>query len=134
MVKEICHVCGKEKKPYVVFLKDDIFSFLQYEQAREDGAICERCDKYFAMTGEFKDATEEEFELAKESVKFARMLLKWWEKDEKMSEEKDNQRDWEGTQSIAKWFRETNQKGIVKDFQKKFKEIFADKGEKELGK
>jgi len=106
MKKEICHVCGKEKKPYTVFMEDSIFSFLNYEQARENGAICERCDKYFAMTGEFKDASEEEFELAKKSVEFARMLLKWWEKDEKMSEDKDNKRDWEGTETIAKWCRD----------------------------
>ena len=105
MLKEICHVCGKEKKPYTVFLKNDIFSLLKYEQAREDGAICERCDRYFAMTGEFKDALEEEFEIAKKSVWFANMLLKWWEKDEKMSEDKDNKRDWEGTEIIAKWCR-----------------------------
>jgi len=93
MVKKICHVCGKEKKPYTVFLKNDIFSLLKYEQAREDGAICERCDRYFAMTGEFKDASEEEFKIAKKSVWFANMLLKWWEKYEKMSEDKDNKRD-----------------------------------------
>ena len=106
MGKEICHVCGKEKKPYIVFLKnDDIFSLLKYEQAREDGAICERCDRYFAMTGEFKDASEEEFEIAKKSVWFANMLLKWWEKDEKMSEESNNKRDWEGTETITKWCR-----------------------------
>lgn len=93
-------------------MKDDIFSFLEYEHAREDGTICERCDRYFAMTGEFKNATEKEFELAKKSVEFARNMLKWWEKDEKMSEEKDNKRDWEGTAIISKWFRETNQKGV----------------------
>ena len=105
MVKEICHVCKKEKKPYTVFLKNDIFSLLKYEQSREDGAICERCDRYFAMTGDFKNASEEEFEIAKKSVWFANMLLKWWEKDEKMSEDKDNKRDWEGTEIIAKWCR-----------------------------
>jgi hypothetical protein len=60
--KEICHVCGKEKKPYTLFINNDIFSFPKYKQAREDGAICQRCDQYFAMTGEFKEATEQEFE------------------------------------------------------------------------
>lgn len=32
--KVICHVCRKEKKPYVVFITDNIFSYLQHEQAR----------------------------------------------------------------------------------------------------
>ena len=105
MEKEICHVCGKEKKPYTVFMKNDIFSFLKYEQAREDGAICERCDRYFAMTGEFKDATEQEFENAKKSVWFAKMLLQWWERNEKMDADGDNMREWDGTENIAKWCR-----------------------------
>lgn len=105
MKKVICHVCGKEKKPYVVFMKDDIFSWLQHERAREDGEICQRCDNYNAMTGEFKDATEEEFELAKKSCEFARNMLKWWEKDKKMEANIDNSREWEGTEMIKKWYR-----------------------------
>ncbi|HDK42156.1 MAG TPA: hypothetical protein ENG87_02150 [Candidatus Pacearchaeota archaeon] len=105
MKKEICHVCGKEKKPYTVFLKNDIFSLMQYEQAREKGSICERCDKFFAMTGKFKDATEEEFEIAKKSSWFANMMFKWWTKDEKISEDKDNKRDWEGISLITSWCR-----------------------------
>ena len=107
MEQEICHVCKKEKKPYTVFLKNDIFSFIYYTRAREDGAICERCDIFFTMTGEFKDATEEEFEIAKKSSWFANMMLKWWNKDEKISGDllKDNKRDWEGTDTIARWCR-----------------------------
>ena len=116
MVKEkqkvICHVCGKEKKPYVVLITDDIFSYLQYKQAREDGEICQRCDQYYAMTGEFKDATEEEFELAKKSCEFARNMLKWWEKDKKLDADGESLRAWEGTALISRWFRETNQKGV----------------------
>ena len=108
--KVICHVCKKEKKPYTVFMKNDIFSLLQYEQAREDGEICERCDRYFAMTGEFKDATEQEFEDAKKSVWFAGMMLKWWERDKKMNADGDNKREWGGTVDIAKWCRNTIKK------------------------
>jgi len=112
MKKEICHVCGKQKKPYTVYLKNDIISLMKYQEARKQGAICERCDRYFAMTGEFKDASKEEFEIAKKSVWFANMLLKWWEKDKKMSEDSNNKRDWEGTEIIAKWFRKNNQKRL----------------------
>ena len=105
MKKEICHVCGKEKKPYTVFLTNDLYSFLQHESAREDGPICERCDKYHAMTGEFKDATEEEFNIAKKAAWFAHIARRWWEKDEKINPDKENLRDWEGTTLIAKWCR-----------------------------
>ena len=110
--KVICHVCGKEKKPYVVFMKDDIFSWLQHKQAREDGEICQRCDQYHAMTGDFKDATESEFELAKKSCEFARNMLKWWEKDKKLDIDGKSFRAWEGIARISKWFRETNKKGV----------------------
>lgn len=116
--KKICHVCGKEKKPYVVFLNNDVLSLISHEQAREDGEICKRCDSYFAMTGEFKDATEKEFKIAQESLKFASMMLKWWEKDKKLyaGEPDDylpenfdeNKRNWEGTHAISKWYREEN--------------------------
>lgn len=76
--------------------------------AREKGEICERCDRYFAMTGEFKDATEKEFEDAKKSCEFARMMSAWWEKDKKLYPDctESNMRDWEGTASIASWCRE----------------------------
>ena len=111
---EICHVCKKEKKPYTVIMTDNILSLIEYQTAREDGEICERCDKYFIMTGEFKDATKEEFEIAKKSVWFADMMLKWWERNKKMItpenfEEKlknENKREWEGTYMIAKWCRD----------------------------
>lgn len=105
MPKEICHVCGKEKKPYVVFLKDDIFSLIHYEQAREDGEICQRCDQYFAMTGEFKDATKKEFELAKKASRFAYTLSKWWTKDKPHNVDGNDTREWEGTVGVAKWYR-----------------------------
>lgn len=103
--KVLCHVCGKEKKPYVVILTSNIFSLIHYEEAREDGEICERCDQYFAMTGEFKDATEKEFKIAQESCKFARDMLKWWTKDGKMNPDEPAMRDWEGTSNLAKWYR-----------------------------
>ena len=109
--KEICHVCKKEKKPYVVFLKNDMFSIINYKQAREDGPICERCDRYYAMTGEFKDATDEEFEIAKKASWFAHMMLKWWEKDNKLTasieieDQIKDKRDWEGTEFVKRWCR-----------------------------
>ena len=94
MVKEklVCHVCGKEKKPYAVILDNNILSFLRYESAREDGEICQRCDQYYAMTGEFKDATEQEFENAKKAIRFTQTMLRWWEKDKKLVviDDKDN--------------------------------------------
>ena len=114
--KLICHICGKEKKPYVVFLTDNVLSMIQHQHAREDGEICQRCDQYFAMTGEFKEATEKEFEIAKRSAWFSNMMLKWWEKDNAMitpdddelyeMEDNRNKRDWEGTALISKWCRE----------------------------
>ncbi len=105
--KEICHVCKKEKKPYIIFMNDDIFSWLQHEQAREYGEICQRCDQYYAMTGEFKEPTESEFELAKKSCEFARNMLKWWEKDNKLDcdGDDDNLREWGGLEEIKKWYR-----------------------------
>lgn len=107
MSKKICHVCGKEKKPYVVFLTDSIFSYMQHEQAREKGEICQRCDQYFAMTGEFKDATDEEFELAKKASHFAHAMSKWWTKDKPMDVDSNDgdPRDWEGTIKLVEWYR-----------------------------
>lgn len=118
--KLICHVCGKEKKPYIVFMKTDILSFLRYEEARKDGEICKRCNSYHAMTGELKNATKQEFENAKKAIRFTKMMLRWWEKDKKLvviddkdnplltnieSTENENKRIWEGTENIAKWYR-----------------------------
>lgn len=114
--KEICHVCKREKKPYIVFLNNSIFSLINHDQAREKGPICERCDRYFAMTMEFKDATEEEFEIAKKASHFANTMQKWWEKDKKISsgdiddfysmpDEDENKRDWDGTIALAEWYR-----------------------------
>ncbi len=114
--KKICHVCTKEKKPYLKIMDRDIYSFLRHEQAREKGEICQRCDNYFAMTGEFKDATEKEFEVARKSVHFASAMLRWWQKDKKfdlgepddyyyIGDSDENKRDWGGTHDIAKWYR-----------------------------
>ena len=111
--KKICHVCKKEKKPYTLFIKNDIFSIIQYQRAREDGEICQRCDQYHAMTGKFKDATKEEFEIAKKSAWFANMVQKWWEKEQELEFdeakgdiESVNMRSWEGTELIASWCRD----------------------------
>lgn len=125
MSKEICHVCKKEKKPYAVFLKGDIMSFLIHDQAREKGPICERCNTYFSVTGEFKDATDQEQEVAIDAIRFAHKMLKWWEKDGKMDigdvkdfyampDEEKNKRSWGGTVDIAKWYREEFKKEDVK--------------------
>ena len=105
--KLICHVCKKIKKPYTIIMDGSIISMAKYIDAREDGEICERCDKYYAMTGEFKYAIKEEFECAKEASKFAQMMLKWWEKDKKMKVEEPelHVRTWEGTETIARWYR-----------------------------
>jgi hypothetical protein len=110
-----CYVCGKEKKPYTIIMKNNILSFIKYNQAREDGEICERCNQYFAMTGDLKEATEQEFENAEKAVWFAKMMLKWWEKDKKLLviDDKDNlssieinvTKHWEGTEIIAHWCR-----------------------------
>lgn len=130
--KEICHVCKKEKKPYTVFLDKDILSFIQYSQAREDGPICERCDRYFAMTGEFHNATETEFENAKKAMWFAKMMLKWWEKDKKLivdndlnKTEHENMRKFEGTVSIARWCR-----GMLNQKPKKRRKVVINNGNK----
>ena len=101
----ICHVCKKEKKPYTVILDNSVFSFLKYQTAREDGEICERCDRYYALTGEFKDATEAEFTIAEKAVWFAHMMLGWWTKDGKLTDEGNQKRDWGGTEPIATWCR-----------------------------
>ncbi len=114
---EICHVCKKEKKPYLVILDSNIMSMINHDQAREKGPICQRCDNYFAMTGEFKDATEDEYEVAKDSCKFVRTLLKWWEKDKKIGGDyeddggylpdttEEDKREWGGTVAIREWYR-----------------------------
>ncbi len=116
MSKEICHVCKKGKKPYHKFMNMDVFNIIQHHQAREDGSICERCDTYFALTGEFKEPTDEELRLAQKSVRFAKVMLKWWEKDNKMDigdpediyampDEEKNKRSWGGLVDVAKWYR-----------------------------
>jgi len=103
--KEICHVCKKEKKPYLKIMDSNMLSFLTHEQAREDGEICQRCDQYHAMTGEFKEPTESEFELAKKSCEFTRDMLKWWEKDNKLEADGNSSREWAGLEEIKKWYR-----------------------------
>ena len=106
--KLICHICGKEKKPYTVFMNTDVLSLIKYQTAREDGEICQRCNSYYAMTGEFKDATKQEFENAEKAVWFANMMLEWWEKDKKLDcdDSNGNKRQWEGTETSAKWCRD----------------------------
>lgn len=114
----ICHVCKKPKKPYFKFMIDDVFSIMRHFQAREKGEICERCDTYFALTGEFKDATNEEMEVAKLSRRFANQMLEWWTKDKPLDlDDLDSSRVWDGTESIAKWSRENHfkKKGIQKE-------------------
>lgn len=118
--KPICWVCKKEKKPYVVFMNSDVFSYLSYEQARENGEICERCDKYFAMTGDFKDATEEEFELAVQSVRFANQLKDFWEREVEISPDNDNKQDWSGTYYIQRWFRDKYKGKVKSEFNQGF--------------
>jgi hypothetical protein len=112
MKNEICHVCKKEKKPYVVILDNSIMSMSDYITAREDGPICQRCYSYYAMTGEFKDATQEEYDIAKKAVEFANLMLLWWEKDKKLitDNNEDNKRNWNGTEVIKKWYRERGMK------------------------
>ncbi len=124
--KKICHVCKKEKKPYLKIMDMDIFSFLKHEQARQEGEICERCDNYFVMTGEFKDATKEEFEVARKSVHFASAMLRWWQKDKELysgepddyysvGDSDENKRDWGGTHDITKWYRDEYSKKETQD-------------------
>jgi len=67
-----CHVCGKDKKPYYIYLKNDLFTLMfhdkQHEEAREGGEICERCNSYHAMTGILKEPTDKEFEEARQKA------------------------------------------------------------------
>lgn len=101
-----CWVCGKDKKGYIVIMDDSIMSYLAYQEAREKGEICERCWKYFCLTGEFKDATEEEFKIAEIANWFGHAMLRWWEKDGKMNSDEPALREWVGTSDLKKWFRE----------------------------
>jgi len=139
MKKEICHVCKKEKKPYTVITDNNILSIMQYQDAREDGPICERCDKYFAMTGEFKETTIKEMQIAEKSAWFANMVLKWWEKDRKMrAGEEDSKRYWDGTVNIAKWCREEFERGNLNTARQPSKSVkrgsFTTKQEEKDGK
>lgn len=109
---KICWVCKKEKKPYLVFLKDDIIDYLTYLDARKNGEICERCDKYYAMTGEFKDSTEEEFNLAVDAIKFAYRLRDLFEEDKLLDSEKENKLEWKGTKNISSWYRNKYQEKL----------------------
>ena len=106
--KKICHVCKKEKKPYIKFMDSNIISFMEHDRAREKGEICERCDNYFAMTGEFKDATEEEYKLVQKASRFANAMHKWWTKDEPLDIDghDGDSRKWEGIVMIAQWYRD----------------------------
>jgi len=104
-MKELCHVCGKEKKPYVVFMKKDDLFLIRYMESRVKGPICEPCFRYFSLTGEYNEPTDRELEVAADAMKFADMMLKWWEKNEKITFDSDNKRCWEGKSSIARWYR-----------------------------
>lgn len=60
--KILCYVCGKEKKPYMVFItKNDIIGMSRHLRVREKGEICEQCDRYHAMTGILKEPTDKEY-------------------------------------------------------------------------
>ena len=72
--KVLCYVCGKEKKPYFVFVTNDPISMLRHLRVREDGEICQRCDRYHAMTGILKEPTDEEFEEAIKQVKLRKTM------------------------------------------------------------
>ena len=114
--KIICHVCGKIKKSYTIFMNNDIFSLIKHYQAREKGEICERCNNYFALTGEFKIATKKDFEIAKKADEFAELMLAWWIKDNKLTmgkyPEKDK-RQFDGTICFARWCRKyLTKKGV----------------------
>ena len=51
-----------------------------------------------------QDATEEEFKLAEEAIKFAHAMLAWWEKDKPLNlDDNFDSRTWDGLVNIAKW-------------------------------
>lgn len=110
MKKEICHVCGKLKKPYIVFLTNNIFSIIDHHAARRDGPICERCNKYYGMTGEFKDATDKEFKIAEDAKEFSRIVFRWWFKDKEEKFDNFNNREWPGMIELANWYRKFKEK------------------------
>jgi len=116
---EICHVCNKIKKPYTVILDNNVLSYAIHESAREPGPICERCNNYYAMTGKFKDATDDEYEIAIQSVIFSNVMIQWWEKDVKLiNENNNNSRNWEGIEFIKQWYIDNikinNNKKVIK--------------------
>ena len=122
--QEICHVCGRIKKPYMLLMTNNIFNYLDYEHAREEGPICERCDQYFALTHEFKDASEEEFQIAVVAQITANILLHWWESKGKMDQddEESHKRSWPGTEDYKRYVRE-----YFKKHQSIFKEMVESK-------
>jgi len=102
-------------------MNSSVFSIIQYKTAREDGPICQRCDQYYALTGEFHAPTDAELDHAVQAANFAHMMLAWWEKDKPLEsgsntlddpfdwtyeDEEANKRKWDGTVDIAKWARE----------------------------
>jgi len=104
---EICHVCGKEKKPYIVFLKNNSLSMAQYLTAREDGPICQKCDNFYALTGKLKPCTDEELAKARKANQFANTMARWWKSKEKEKEETFNSRlEWPGTYELIDWYME----------------------------
>ena len=57
------------------------------------------------MTHQLKDATEEEFEIAKKAAWFSRMVHKWWIKNGQKGMLTDSPKEWEGTVAMAAWCR-----------------------------
>jgi hypothetical protein len=99
VVSEICHVCGKKKHRYTVFINNDNpASWIQYKVAREGGPICKKCDTFFAITGELRAPSVEEFSLAIKAIKIVKVLSKWW------GEDKEESRDWPGERELVKLF------------------------------
>ena len=104
MINEICHVCGKVKKPYTVIIGNDIMSLMQYEDARAPGPICKRCDQYFIMTGKFEDVSKKEFKLAKDAKTFSNLVYRFWFRNGI-----DNEvQEWPGTDELEKWYRKND--------------------------
>lgn len=90
-------------------MNNEAMSYAMYLVARGPGPICERCNTYYGMTGEFHDASDKEFENAEKAVVFASNLSAWWTKDQKLvvdSVGTENFRDWPGTNDAAKWLRQ----------------------------
>lgn len=110
---EICHVCKKEKEPYTLVISNSILSYITYLDARKEGPICKRCNKYYGFTGEFKEPTDEELQLAQEAITFAKNVSRWWQEQRPNHCAKDDsftEREWPGTRALFQWYRDNAQK------------------------